>query len=1289
MFSKYLEKWRNLSSPAKWAGRGAAFLAAYSLIGFLLFPFVAHKVLLSQLPEVLKRPVSIEDVDFNPYTLDFRIEGLRTAKKQGQGDLLSFKRFSVNLDSFSIFRLTLVISKVSFDDLYLDVSLYKGGTSVSDLVPQAQEEAQKEQEASLFPVVVENFSFVNGTIKVFDKPKNKQHVVSDINISVPFTSTLTSHTKDFVQPSLSAVINGTPLVMKGKTLPFDSSLRTQFDFVLQKAELKDYRVYLPLPEEVQIKSGTLSSSIALVFERTEDVLPKIKFAGEARVENFDLIHTGQGSLINFKDFELKFDDLEILKRIVRVKSARILDPYIKMTLKRDGMPELMDFLTPVGTETADAEAKTVSETKEKPAASTANVTSFNSTVVNATAVATAGTNATGENATIVEGGKAPVVETRKVEPAQADKDEESESPVFLATVENFELVGGVVDFKDNAFGKGHEKKIGPINVSGRNITTARDRYGDYSVEIGKSGAEHISSRGRVSLTPFDLEGSFSVGNMSIPVYSGYYEDFLPLDISSGIFGVSGSFRLTPPAEGLNATTRVSDLDVDLKKLRLERSGKVSPVLGVEVLSVSNGTVDLGKRMVAVGSVGLDGGLIRLARDKEGIDLVRLLDEMKAGEKKSEEAESESETVEQEPEEKPGWKVDVDKIAMKGSRFELIDRAATKKTVIELGDINMEADDFSLGSPEDMFLDISGLVNERGRFSLNGKARMEPLSAQGTVRLRKIRLRDFNGYFPPQMEMDIARGHVDVNGEWDFNAAEKPVAGYRGKVQLKDLLVRDSSNDKEFFTLYELAVRDIDFKSEPLGSTVGLVDIIKPEVNLIREQDGTINLSRMLTGKRAAPVNATAIEEKAESVAVKAGETAPAQPDLPPDANATLASDSEEGTDASFMLDKVRLSNGTVVFRDQVVKPDFVMDITDMKADITKLGLPYGNRTDIVFNATVDDQSPLMLTGKLLPSGEEMKTGMTLNLNNLDMTQLSPYTLKYIAYPVSTGMLNADVKLNLEGTEIAVGNLLDIYQFDVGKKVPNPEAANVPIGLGLALLKDSAGNIRLDIPVEGDLSDPEFRLGAVIGRAIVNLLIKAVTSPFALIGSIFGGGEDINVLAFEPGTEKPGKDAIGKIETIAKAMKERPGLNLEISGFSAAQQDSPALEELTFRRKIAMVKFLELEGDENAPESVDEVNITAEEYPEYLEEVYKDEPFEKPRNVIGLVKTLPVPEMEKAVREHIEITPTDLSQLARKRAEKVRDILISEKGVEAERIFLKDSMQVKAQSAGPRVELGLK
>lgn len=1228
MLKKMRSKWNLLN---KWGKAGvvtAVFLIIYTLIGFFLIPFTAKKVALSKLPELLNRPVSISRIDFNPYTLHLQVEGFEIGKKEGEGNLFAFRLFDLNFDSFSIFRLSAVFDRIEIADPQIDLSIFRGGSSVSDLIPEdaATEELVEEKDKSkeIFPFILRNLVITNGTCKVYDKVRDMQHVITDLNLSIPFTSSLSRDNAKQVQPTLHMVINGTPFALEGHSLPFQSSLKTEFDFSLEKAQLSEYWVYLPIYKTTSLKSGSLSTNLTLAFERSDTLLPRVLIRGNAHINNFDLTAKKGPTLLRFKKLDVNLDQVSILRRILKIGSIKLSDPYLKVRLKEDGTPDLLDYLTP------------------------------------------------------------------SVEAGEKSKEGEPDTgPALAALVNEFVLENGQVDFIDNAFGNGFSKQIGPISVRAENISTTENAAGTYDFDIGSNSTEIISGRGTLGLIPLAVNGSVSVSDLDIPDYHAYLDGPVPLDIASGKVGMGSNFAFVPKSE----TVRLSNISVSVDDLILQPKGGGKTLIGLNGFAMTNGTLDVKEKSVFIDSINLNKALIKLVRNSKGIDLLQYIEKHRESmAAKPVEVQAEEEKIEEKADEivsevkEKKWKVVLNKFQLADSGIEFTDKAATKTTTTKVSDIKIGVKDLTFPEGKPMKISIAAVINGRGYLDINGQAGAQSLKGDGSVQLRKFRLRDFNGYLPPEMQLNIARGHIDVNGNWSFSAAKEPAASYTGKVQLKDLLVRDTQGNEKFFHLNEFSVRGIDFVSAPFKVKVASVGVVKPQIFLKRESDGTFNIGRMLTGKRAEPVNATLVEQQAEEAAAKSkiDASAPAEPQL--DVADSFSPAPEVKKDNIIYVDKMFMSNGTLIFKDQSVTPEFVLDITKMRSAVRGLELPQGDRTDLSFNATFDQQAPLVIEGFLQPTAEGADTDLNLSLANLDMTQLSPYTEKFIAYPVSTGMLSSDVAVKLRGKFMAVENVFDIYQFEVGDKVDNPDAPNIPIGLGLALLRDSSGNIRLDIPVEGDLSDPQFRLGRVIARAIVNLLVKAVTSPFALIGALVGGGEDMDVLAFEPGTAGPKEDELSKVESVAKAMKDRPGLKLEISGFTSPE-DIPAMEEAEFRRQVAMPKFLELEGDDGAPDSVEDVIVTEEEYPEYLEAAYKESPFDKPTNFLGFVEALPVPDMEKALRDNIKVTDTQLAELARMRAEFIRNLLTDKSGVEPERIFLK-GMSATGKGSGPRVELGL-
>jgi len=222
---------------------------------------------------------------------------------------------------------------------------------------------------------------------------------------------------------------------------------------------------------------------------------------------------------------------------------------------------------------------------------------------------------------------------------------------------------------------------------------------------------------------------------------------------------------------------------------------------------------------------------------------------------------------------------------------------------------------------------------------------------------------------------------------------------------------------------------------------------------------------------------------------------------------------------------------------------------------------------------------------------------------------------------------------------------------------------------IALLKDRKGEIRLDIPVTGSLDDPEFSIWRIIIQILVNLIAKAATSPFALLGATFGGGEEISYLEFDPGSAAIAEANVKKLDTLIRALYDRPSLQLDIEGYVDAEKDQEGLKQYQFSRRLKAQKLTALIKQGLPAVPVDELKIEPSEYEKYLTMAYKAEKFPKPRNFLGFVKSLPVPEMEKLILTNLVITKDDLRSLASQRAMRVKDAIVKSGKVEPERIFI--------------------
>ncbi|HEX6801918.1 MAG TPA: DUF748 domain-containing protein, partial [Candidatus Binatia bacterium] len=305
--------------------------------------------------------------------------------------------------------------------------------------------------------------------------------------------------------------------------------------------------------------------------------------------------------------------------------------------------------------------------------------------------------------------------------------------------------------------------------------------------------------------------------------------------------------------------------------------------------------------------------------------------------------------------------------------------------------------------------------------------------------------------------------------------------------------------------------------------------------------------------------------------------------------------------------------------------------------------------------------------------KELFLDLVADAKEIELSPMTPYSGRYVGYGIEKGKLSFNVKYKLENRKLSAENKIILNQLTFGDKIESPDATKLPVLLAVALLKDRDGVIDVDLPISGSLDDPQFSVGGIVLRIIINIITKAVTAPFSLLASAFGGGsgsgDELSYIEFDNGRASLNQAAQAKIATLAKALNNRPGLSLELSGRVDSVSDLDGLKRVGIERKVKAQKLKDLVRRGEGAKSVDEVQIDAKEYAQYLKAAYGEESFPKPRNLIGLAQDLPVPEMEKLMMQYAKTTDDDLRQLASQRAQAVRDALLASGQVTADRLFI--------------------
>ena len=516
-----------------------------------------------------------------------------------------------------------------------------------------------------------------------------------------------------------------------------------------------------------------------------------------------------------------------------------------------------------------------------------------------------------------------------------------------------------------------------------------------------------------------------------------------------------------------------------------------------------------------------------------------------------------------------------------------------------------------------------------------------------VDLKGIEIAPLQSYFTDKVNIHVTEGAISTVGNLSLDRTDKKEfkTTYKGEASLTNLSSLDKGNAEDLLKWESLSFSDLNVGVTPLSIDIKGVSLTNFYTRVLITPEGKINLQEIMK-----------TEESKTSA-------------TPPTQGKGGVVSKEKEPPKNIKIGEITLQGGRINLSDKSVKPEFSMSLSEMGGRISGLSAEENSTADVELRAKLNDYAPLEITGKINPLRDDLFVDIKASIKDLDLSPTTPYSGKYAGYNIEKGKLSFDLKYLIVKRKLDSQNNIFIDQFTFGDKVESPQATKLPVKLAVALLKNRKGEIKLDLPVTGSLDDPKFSVWGVILKILVNLISKAATSPFSLLGAAFGGGEELSFVEFDYGSTAITEPSAKKLQTIAKALQDRPSLKMDIEGHVDMERDREGLKQFLFNRKVKAQKLNEMVKKGQPAIPVDEVKIEKQEYEKYLKMAYKEEKFPKPKNVIGMAKDLPAPEMEKLMLTHIEVKESDLRTLASQRSMKVKEAILKSKQVEPERVFI--------------------
>jgi hypothetical protein len=887
-----------------------------------------------------------------------------------------------------------------------------------------------------------------------------------------------------------------------------------------------------------------------------------------------------------------------------------------------------------------------------------------------------------------------------------------------------------VEFTDESRAQPFATTIGPAGFTLKDFHTTKDRRAPYYFEAVTEAGEKLVWSGSLSAAPLASTGELRLENISLPKYAPYYADRLQADFTSGQLSVSG--RYEAKLDGATRILKLTEGRLQLRELKAVERTNQEPMIELPTLDVAGVSADAFALKASIATVALEGGRLRVRREADGT--VNLLHALRSSASEAASAAGAPAAPARMPEFMIG------EVALKDFAVEVADLTAPRPAQLGLTGIQLSLKNVTLAEGAEMPLQLALGWAPTGSVTVSGTIGVKPqLRARLQTDVTSLALLPLSPYIEQFVNARITRGSFSTSGAVQVVPHGDTVSMiFEGGANLDNFGLVDGVHNEELAGFASLVFSGLTAVAEPqLDVSLSEIQLSAPYGRVLVNKDGSLNLATLV---KTAPASETAGEVAQSGSSGQSGHKAP-----PTGEPAATEPNAASATRHKVTIAKVVITGGDFSLADRSLEPNVRTAITQFGGTIAGLSSENEARASAELKATVDGAGPIAITGELNPLGAKKFMDLKVDFKNVDLQPFSPYSGKYAGYELARGQLNLDVKAKLNDRALDATNVITLNQFTFGAPVASPVATKLPVRLGVALLKDANGRIVIDVPMSGNIDDPNLRIGKVVMRVVSNLLTKAATSPFALLGSMFGGGgEELAFQEFAPGEIELLPKEKTKLETMTKAMANRPGLNLAIEGSADGQADTAPLKQKKLsalvrnkiweERRAADPNIAPPEQLEIPPEAHATMvrKLFAEKFPSETNTVTETEaqsggprpsasvvappptdtkkslfrrvvdaltpggtpdapgqPVEPESETGEVVASGPsVEEMTARLTETMEVTDNDLRALAAARAQRVRDYFLNEGRIAADRLFLAQGNSAVKDNKGPRAFLSL-
>ncbi|MDN7935509.1 DUF748 domain-containing protein [Burkholderia metallica] len=1232
------------------------FVVLFGLLGFFAAPPLIRHVAEQQLSKQLDRPATIQRIALNPYTLNLEADGVHLGEKGGQGDFIDIAKLVVRPSWSSLFRGAPIVNEVRLDSpRFHVVRLDAQRFNFTDLIEKFSTPSPK-PESKPTQFSVSNIQVNNGRIDFDDRLLNEKHVVDNWTLGIPYIATLASKTDIFVEPKLRARFDGSPIAIDGKTKPFAQSRESEIALKFDGLDVPKLISYVPAKLPVAVTSGLLSSDLTVNFVMSGET-PALRVSGTVDLKDAKLTDRASAPLFAARGVHVSAASLEPLRNAMHFDEIRIDQPVVDLSRDKQGVLNVEKLAAQPAAAPKAAEGK--------PAASGA-------------AAASAAAEAAASGAKAEAGAK--------------------EAPPLDLTIRHFAIDGGTVNVDDRVPATPTALSLTKLAATLDGFSMQGKAPAKYTLSTSLSRGGDVKAEGAFNLAGKQADGKLTVAALALPALQPYLGEATRARVLDGTLGATVNAKADWGKTPLAA--QVADSTVSLKSLKIATPDAKAPAIVLPDANAKIAKVDVAARTAEIASVDVSGLALDVQRLKDGkIDLAALAEPAQASVPKRTVARKAQAAA-------PSWHYRIDALNVKDSSANFTDLSTPRPVKLAIKPLDLSVQKISDDMTKPLPVQLKATLNRKGSLNVTGDVTAQPLKLGLKINGNRLDAAAFEPYFGSALNATIASALLNAQGNLTFaQVKDAPRATYRGDVALVDVRMLDKATSDPFAGWRSLALTNLKANYDEKGTDVDAARVTFSNFygRVLLDAQGRLNLNDVVAKESGPAQSLTRDASKGEPVPLSPGMTPPAaaqaasaaaaqQASAPAAASATVVVKAAPPPQHPVRMHfgELLLQNGRVTYTDNFIKPNYTANLVAIKGTVGAFGTDSTTSAPVDVAANLAGNGPISIKGSVNPLIEKPALDLTATAHDIELTNLTPYSAKYAGYPITKGKLNVDLHYALANDQLKANNHIFIDQLTFGDRVENDTATKLPVKLAISLLKNTRGQIDVNLPVSGSLSNPEFSVGGLIWRAVLNLIAKAVTSPFSLLAHAFGsGGEDLGYVEFAPGSYRLDDAQQKKLDTVVKMLTEKPSIRLDLIGRVDPAKDTSGLGDAYVDRLVRQQKLKDVIGQ---GESVDPMSVKVEpaEYSKYLTRAYKAADFKKPRNLIGLQKTLPDADMKKALAEHAPADDNALRALAQQRAQAVRQYLDGK--IDSSRVFVVapklDAKGIEDKGATTRVDFGL-